>query len=363
MLYVENLNNSIYIAPNCFFMKLLYLLLIFSVCFTASFAQSSNGLVAHWNFNGNAKDISGNGHDGNIHGARSVAGYSGKPNTALSFNGSGDYIAVPYDSTLGLDSFSICVFLKVNHTNSNSCQTEAIISKGVPGAIGSYGISFSDNSFDHDCTVYTPGNNNYYVVTPAASDTDRLVVDGAPVDTDRYMCLTGTYDGTNATFYVDGALVSSYSLPQSSAFVNVPEALFIGYAGANPKGSENYFNGIIDDIRLYNRVLSAEEVKQFCYGTANSNDDGASDDPGNSHSIVSPNPNNGTFSVKKTTANTNTLATLTVTSMFGQVVYQADVPVLNGVLDTYISLQAPPGVYYLMVNCGNDNSVTKFIIK
>jgi hypothetical protein len=269
---------------------------------------------------------------------------------------------VPYDSALGLDSFSICVFLKVNHTNSNSCQTEALISKGVPGAAGSYGISFSDNAFDHDCTVYTPGNNSYYLVTPAAaSDTDRLVTDGTPVDTDRYMCLTGTYDGSTATFYVDGELTSSYSLPHGT-FVNVPEALFIGYSGANPKGSENYFNGIIDDIRLYNRVISAEEVKQFCYNTANSYDDGASDDPGSPQCIVSPNPNNGTFNVKKITANTNTLATLTVTSMFGQVVYQADVPVQNGVLDTYISIQTPPGVYYLMVNCGNDNSVTKFII-
>jgi hypothetical protein len=65
-----------------------------------------------------------------------------------------------------------------------------------------------------------------------------------------------TKDGTNHTIYVDGSLDQSFT---SNAVISWVEPLFIGKRWTN-NSSINWFNGIIDDVRIYNRALTAEEV-------------------------------------------------------------------------------------------------------
>ena len=104
-------------------------LLLFSFLFVSScaFAQLSNGLVAHWNFNGNANDISGNNLNGVVTGATLTAGYNGIANTAYQFNGTGDHIDVAYNSLMNLDSFSICTLIKPMGFYTGICQGNFII--------------------------------------------------------------------------------------------------------------------------------------------------------------------------------------------------------------------------------------------
>ena len=69
------------------------LLVLFTVILPAQVSTTS--LVAYWPFNGNANDLSGNGHNGTVNGATLTNDRFGSPNSAYNFNGSA-YIDVPY---------------------------------------------------------------------------------------------------------------------------------------------------------------------------------------------------------------------------------------------------------------------------
>ncbi len=70
-----------------------------------------------------------------------------------------------------------------------------------------------------------------------------------------------TYDGTSVSIYVDGELQNSVSL---SGLLQVPSQHIL--AGANPTSPPSgFFNGAIDDIRIWNRALSASEIQDLQY--------------------------------------------------------------------------------------------------
>src|ERR1700757_4876630 len=91
--------------------KSFILIFLFLAAYTA-FSQGYSGLVGRWTFNGNANDVSGNGLNGIVHGATLTTGINGLPNTAYYFNGTSDYITVPYDSLMNTKVHSFCVLIK-----------------------------------------------------------------------------------------------------------------------------------------------------------------------------------------------------------------------------------------------------------
>ena len=68
--------------------------------------------------------------------------------------------------------------------------------------------------------------------------------------------LIGTYDGSILKLYIDGLLDSTDDSPGSCSNPNINFQI-----GRWVGGSSQYFNGLIDEVRIYNRVLSAEEIR------------------------------------------------------------------------------------------------------
>ena len=88
---------------------------------------------------------------------------------------------------------------------------------------------------------------------------DRTVtqaVDRRPVPVDRWTYLALTYDGEQERLYVNGAAVSRH--PAGGSLQTPDSPLWIG--GNHPWGS--HFNGLIDDVRVYGRALSATELRR-----------------------------------------------------------------------------------------------------
>jgi concanavalin A-like lectin/glucanase superfamily protein len=84
----------------------------------------------------------------------------------------------------------------------------------------------------------------------------------ATVALDRWTHVVGTYDGATVSLYLNGALAASTSY--STAITHATNALYIGSGatGSGTAGPAGYFwGGIIDDVALYNRALSATEVQ------------------------------------------------------------------------------------------------------
>ncbi|MFQ6063646.1 MAG: LamG-like jellyroll fold domain-containing protein, partial [Methanosarcinales archaeon] len=218
------------------------ILILLFIPILATAQTSDNGLVAEWHFDegkGNiVKDTSGNGNDGTIHGATWVDGKYGK---ALSFDGKNDYVEVPDDESLRL---------------WNSYTLEAWINmKGM----SSYGVIVAKRS---GSTV----NFNYHI-SDAANDRKMASYNGATsvggttvLNFNQWYHVAYVYDSGIIYFYLNGQFDGSAS--QTSGDAN-EHSVFIG---TDNGGTKYYFNGIIDEIRIYNRALSAEEIKAHYEG-------------------------------------------------------------------------------------------------
>lgn len=203
----------------------------------------TEGLVGYWTFDGPdisgtaVTDKSGQGNSGTISGAIKTIGKIGQ---ALNFNGNGDYVSLgtpavltsltyPYAISMWFKTSTLNdggILFSFDVTDANSDQTIVLSN----AAINDQHISSGDKVIDVYPTIRNLSNGNWH----------HLVVER---------------DSANATImYVDGR---NFSTSDTSGYsVN---GLVIG-----ARGTGTYpFNGSIDDVRIYNRALSADEISQL----------------------------------------------------------------------------------------------------
>jgi len=203
---------------------------------TAMGEVSRSGLVAEYHFDGDAKDSSGNGNDGTVYGAAFVGGISGN---ALRFDGNNDYINIPDSPSLNIiGSMTIEAWIQFKEGN----MIQSIISKSsIPQT-----NSFVFPRFDKTNQLTFWLNNG--------SSWQTLYV-GNVIPYMEWHHVAGTYDGSYMKIYVDGTLAGT--LPVSGAITTNTNPLTIGYQPGTPE----YFSGIIDEVRIYNRDLTEDEIK------------------------------------------------------------------------------------------------------
>jgi len=196
------------------------------------------GLVASYSFDegsgGVANDSSGNGHVGTINGATWTTGHYGG---ALSFNGTNAYV----------DLGGLGTFYQTGFTLEAWVQKQSATVKDV-SVLGSWTGSnggpmiWVDHLAGHYQLTMNLGLSNYLDsgVTPTAG---------------QWQNLAATFDGTTARFYIDGTEVANRAVGYSVGNSNTWR---IGAYGSTPGG---FFDGLIDNIRLYNRALTATEIQ------------------------------------------------------------------------------------------------------
>lgn len=202
--------------------------------------KMTNGLIGMWSFNGadvvgttTVTDGSGNGNNGTIVGTpQRVAGKLGQ---AFWFTGN-QYIT----TTVAPPSAAYTKTAWVKLTATNCSGSNNIISSS--GSATAFWAASSNS-----CKLAAGHNNSW-----------TQVMDATPLVQKTWYFVSVTYDSTVAggtlTLYKDGVVVSSatgISAPPNTA------AVIGGHNGGN------YMVGIIDEARLYNRALSASEIKQL----------------------------------------------------------------------------------------------------
>ena len=202
---------------------------------------SAAGLLAYYPFENDANDLSGNGNDGTIMGdPEFVEGISG---LALAFDGDGDIIDCGNDPNLAL---------------TGAVTLAAWVNVGVPGLDHKVGGNQDGANGGYKMSVY--GDKIEFEIRTAANSAvlNRSVEGGTILEAGVWYHVAGVYsleDGYIRT-YVDGAL--DRELLTTEELGASPGNFFIGCEPFNT-GSYN-FNGIMDEIHLYNTALSAGEV-------------------------------------------------------------------------------------------------------
>lgn len=233
--------------------QILILLLALTNVFSATTAQTTitQGLVAYYPFNGNADDVSGNLNHGTVHSATLTIDRFGVENRAYNFDGISNYIEIPSSSTLSFsETFSLCAFVSVNNfQHSAPIKEQAIISKIVDGNwYGGYELRAGGD-----------GINSLFVSTTNINGNNLSPYQTGFFENQWYF-VCSVYDGNNFKLYVNDSEKASLSASGQIQTSNIP--LRIGRRGG--AGFYNcYFNGKIDDVRIYNRALTSTEIQQL----------------------------------------------------------------------------------------------------
>lgn len=214
----------------------------------------TNGLVGLWSFNGGdmnwasgiAYDRSGQGNNGTITNmSTSTSPVAGKLGQALRFDGVDDYVRVNHNVNQNSLPLTISVWAKAGVVSQ--ANNVAVVSKYPSSAQNGWAIDYVTNAYRF---YYFKDSSNYIIL-------------GSGVDfgvgTTVWTHLVAVVDNTGARLYRDGTFVNSQGWTGTPG--NPTQASDI-QIGRMANGSL-YWNGSLDEVRIYNRALSADEVKQL----------------------------------------------------------------------------------------------------
>jgi len=196
------------------------------------------GLIAHWKFDEGGgslvHDSSGYGNDGIIQGASWVRGRFGN---ALTFDGKEDWVQA--DSSQSLDT-------------KNEITLEAWINprEGPPQPI----LEYNDGAHFGVHVWQWNRWSDLFVNFMHTKGSQLLTAPG--VMTTGWQHIAAVYDGTHGKLYRNGDLVASKKMGKL-----ILQTSFDFYIGSRPS-ERRYFNGFIDEVRIYNRALSQTEIKE-----------------------------------------------------------------------------------------------------
>ncbi|MFH1641356.1 MAG: LamG-like jellyroll fold domain-containing protein, partial [Nanoarchaeota archaeon] len=192
-------------------------------------------------------DLSGYGNNGTIYNMTEVGGNytTGKYRKGLSFDGVDDYVTRA--STLwGIaNAWSVSVWYK---------QSVA--------ADGLYIWNIGDKMTDNDPNEFKLVSN-YVYIADNAGDYFKYY-SGIPTFTDTWTHTTVTWDGTNLKVYQNGADITgslTKTTDNAGTMTNTNRALWLGVYPVDGNPSNYYFKGLIDEVRIWNRTLSAAEIQ------------------------------------------------------------------------------------------------------
>jgi hypothetical protein len=223
----------------------------------------SDGLVAYYNFIGGSTN-DGSQFQNNVvfNNAVKTSDRFGNANNAYSFDGSSAYMRVANSTSLNPDNITIFAVVKVNGFNQNLCHINQILGKGSPDATqGFYSLRFDD--WPTTCTS-APNTNNEFFYGQYGDNNPQGSSSGASTDTvkiatGQWYNVVYTFDGIYSRLYVNGKLKDQKS--KAVPFTDNANDLYIG-RHQDPT-YPYYFNGVIDEIRIYNRALPDGAIKQL----------------------------------------------------------------------------------------------------
>jgi hypothetical protein len=210
----------------------------------------TEGLVGWWPFNGNANDESGNGNHGVVNGATLTADRYGNANSSFSFSNSS--ISVPHNTALGIDqNAGLSISLWAFKTGNQNVQH--LLGKRPNGA----------QQFNWQIAFNYPANVGLSF-GGVVSGTFFGVVSQYQIPNNQWIHILCTYSANHYAIYIDGILLLDSSSTSFYTDVNTP--LTFGNSG----GFQAY-SGLLDDIVIYNRALTQEEITALYTGIPTNN--------------------------------------------------------------------------------------------
>jgi hypothetical protein len=215
----------------------------------ANAADLTAGLVAFWPMNGDAVDVTGNGHDGTVNGAQFVQ--DDERGTVLSVDGSSTFVEVDHADDIAFTDVA-----------SATMSIAAWVKPAVVPNPGWHTILVKNRDVHFDNSFGLWQNTGYYHFR---FGNKTFNADGHA--TGEWKLLVLTYDGPTTTMkgYVNNQLINTIAQNPGS----IGETTLMIGAARNHEGAHppfEFFAGMIDDVAIYNRVLDQAEIDALASG-------------------------------------------------------------------------------------------------
>jgi hypothetical protein len=215
--------------------------------------MNRRGLIGHWKYHGavsatgTVADLSGNGHAGTLvaDAAMTIEG--------IVLDGTGDCMLISPEIT-DIESITISAWIK-------STDTKTIIRKGGTNAGSAYFPLW---------LVDLNANKLRFAVSALEDASDiTLISSSTTVNDGAWHMITATRNTITGylNVYVDGVVDATPVADGTSGAISAYLPLYIGAYMGESNDITDFCNVKIDDFRIYNRALSADEIKQIYYKT------------------------------------------------------------------------------------------------
>lgn len=228
--------------------KIIFIALMFNLVTVFSQPPSYiplNGLQAWYPFNGNANDDSGSGHNGISNGATLTTDRFGASNSAYMF-GTNNYILIPDNVNFRPQVFTISSW--VVFTGNPLSNYSIILAKNIgTGTIESIDMNYSSSDNSWFCNISSSSALGAFITSP------ENIIQGT------WYNVVYQYDDVNniQKVYVNGILTSSNVVTTNISYDTKPWTIGMEYEYNTPSF---FFNGKIDDIGMWDRLLSPQEI-------------------------------------------------------------------------------------------------------
>jgi hypothetical protein len=219
----------------------------------SSYNNLNKGLMAYYPLDGNMLDASGNNRHGIRQGGFFSENRKGESGKTLSFNGGAQYGRIPIGSDLLSGDFTLSAWVNF----SSFANNYPTIFEGENHYLNLHGLG----------PIYGAdlGKIVYYDQSAPQSPRGTIVTSSA-VEESKWISVQLVKDGQKLSLYINGTLSQEFQgvsgVIQAGSHINLGNQDSFGTIN-NPSESECTLFGALDDIRVYNRALSASEVDQL----------------------------------------------------------------------------------------------------
>lgn len=224
----------------------------------------SNSLAGHWKLDEtegtDATDSSDNGNTGTVNGTDfDTSAETGRTGGALTFDGVDDWVSFSNDPNVNLETLTISMWIKPDTITSSEYGLSLIENRAGTGNSSNYEIAIdgAKNGTSNDGKIRL----GYY------SSGWRSIASSITPEVGQWQHIAMSIDSASDTyaFYLNGAQTDTGSTPVD--LDNTHSSLTMALGRNDDTADNDYYDGQMDDVRIYNRALSLEEIQDLYYAT------------------------------------------------------------------------------------------------
>lgn len=212
----------------------------------------TDGLIAYWPLNGSGSDLSGNNNTATLNNTTATVDRFGNANSALYFNGISSYAQVADKAALRLSNtdFTINSWIKLDEYNASFGSV--IVNKRIAGINNGWGVSITGQT-QNTGGVFTGSYG------PGGGSINAIGTFNIGLGTWHKLTVVYKLATQEIRLYLDGVLYNTVTgISSANSAITAPLSI-----GKDSAGDTYYLKGRLDEIRIYNRILTDYEINQL----------------------------------------------------------------------------------------------------